>query len=287
MMSLVYRQLLKANENLEQQVHLRTLELKKELSERTRAEQEIEKTNIELLKSNSELDNFAYIASHDLKEPLRGIHNYSAFLLEDYGDKFDPEAKSKLQTLMRLTQRMEDSRVGRVDLALKEVDLNEVVYNVLHLLEIRLQESNVTVRIPKALPSVYCDKARIGEVFQNLITNAMKYNDKDEKWIEVGVIEEGEKVKELGSRIFYVRDNGIGIREKYFETIFMIFKRLHGRDKFGGGTGAGLTVVKKIIDRHHGHIWVESTYGEGTTFYFTLNMEGENANNGTSTNINC
>jgi signal transduction histidine kinase len=128
----------------------------------------------------------------------------------------------------------------------------------------------------------------------------MKYNDKEEKWIEIGFLQNEETTMapqapdEMGKTtkylvgdnngdllgkpklIFYVRDNGIGIREKHLDSVFRIFKRLHGRDKFGGGTGAGLTIVKKIIERHDGRIWVDSTFGEGTTFYFTLQGEKEN-----------
>ena len=115
----------------------------------------------------------------------------------------------------------------------------------------------------------------IGEVFRNLTSNAMKYNDKDEKWIEIGCtlqpVTRGIRTDcSVSAPVFYVRDNGIGIREKHLEAIFRIFKRLHGRDKFGGGTGAGLTIVKKIVERHGGRIWVESSPGEGTAFYFTL-----------------
>ncbi|HEY4591887.1 MAG TPA: ATP-binding protein, partial [Thermoanaerobaculia bacterium] len=223
------------------------------------------------------LDDFAYIASHDLKEPLRGIHNFSSFLLEDYGGKLDGEGRSKLETLMRLTRRMETlidsllqySRLGRVDLAIDRVDLNEIVAEILDSLAISLREEKVDVRVPRPLPAVRADRVRVGEIFHNLIVNAMKYNDKAEKWIEVGWRENPD-----GPPVFYVCDNGIGIPEKHHDAVFRIFKRLHGRDQYGGGTGAGLTIVKKIVERHHGRIWVESSAGEGTAFYFTL-QEGD------------
>ena len=231
--------------------------------------------SIELSRSNQELDDFAYIASHDLKEPLRGIHNYSTFLLEDYGDKLDATGKERLQTLTRLTVRMEAlindllhfSRVGRVELATVKSDLNRVVADVLDTLHISLEERGVEVRIPRPLPTVVCDETRVGELFRNLITNAAKYNDKAQKWIEISVSPTASPDE---GTVFYVRDNGIGIREKHFETIFRIFKRLHGRDKYGGGTGAGMSIVKKIVEGHGGRIWLESAEGEGTTFYFTL-----------------
>ncbi len=256
-------ELQQAKEVLEERVQERTLELRQR--------------NEELNQSNKELDDFAYIASHDLKEPLRGIHNFSSFLLEDYAGKLDEDGRSKLETLMRLTRRMETlidsllqfSRLGRVDLATDRVDLNEIVAEILDSLAISLQEEHVEVRVPRPLPAVRADRVRVGEIFYNLIVNAMKYNDKAEKWVEVGWREEPG-----GPPVFYVRDNGIGIPEKHHDAVFRIFKRLHGRDKFGGGTGAGLTIVKKIVERHHGRIWVESSAGEGTTFYFTL-QEGD------------
>jgi signal transduction histidine kinase len=249
--------LLSAKEDLEHRVLGRT--------------QELQAANVELQQSNRELDDFAYIASHDLKEPLRGIHNYSMFLLEDYGDKLNEDGKAKLETLMRLTRRMEVlidsllqfSRLGRVDLAIDEVDLDRTVAEVVDSLGINLEGEGVEIRIPRPLPTVRCDRARVGEIFYNLIVNAVKYNDKPRKWVEIGWLE-GEPP------VFYVRDNGIGIQEKHFDSIFRIFKRLHSREKFGGGTGAGLTIVKKIVERHNGRVRVDSSPGEGTAFYFTL-----------------
>ncbi len=234
---------------------------------------ELAQLNIELERSNNELDAFAYIASHDLKEPLRGIHNYSNFLMEDYGETINEEGKNKLKTLIRLTQRMEDlidsllhfSRLGRVDLSMQETDLNSIVNRSLDLLSARIEEMQVDIQIPRPLPIIYCDRVQVGEVFNNLIANAIKYNDQAEKIIEIGYIEEPPL-----PITFYVRDNGIGIRDKHFEAIFRIFKRLHGPSKYGGGTGAGLTIAKKIVERHGGKIWVDSTYDQGSTFYFTL-----------------
>jgi signal transduction histidine kinase len=252
-------------------------DLELRVDDRTR---ELARRNEELHQSNKELDDFAYIASHDLKEPLRGIHNFSNFLLEDYADKLDDEGRSKLETLMRLTRRMETlidsllqfSRLGRVDLAMDRVDLNQIVAEVLDSLAITLQEEKVEIRLPRRLPRVRADRARVGEIFANLVVNAVKYNDKPQKWIEIGTTQNGSS-PDAGPPVFYVRDNGIGIPEKHYDAVFRIFKRLHGRHKFGGGTGAGLTIVKKIVERHHGQIWIESSPGEGTTFYFTLQEE--------------
>ncbi|NIL97280.1 MAG: cyanobacterial phytochrome A, partial [Planctomycetales bacterium] len=199
---------------------------------------------------------------------------------EDYHDMLEADGQQKLQTLQRLCQRLEAfidsllqfSRLGRVELAVGEVDLNHVLDEVLDSLKISLEQKHFTVRHPERLPAVKCDGVRVREIFRNLITNAMKYNDKADKWIEIGwqPAEESRTDIPAGTPVFYVRDNGIGIPAKHQESIFRIFKRLHGRDQYGGGTGSGLTIVKKIVERHGGHIWVESTVGEGTTFFFTL-----------------
>ena len=262
----------------------------RDISERNKAEEqlrfyagELQGRNAELLRSNQELDEFAYIASHDLKEPLRGIHNYATFLLEDYESKLDAEGVDKLETLKRLTQRMDVlldslldfSRVGRLDFAIRTTDLNEVLEEVLDSLRINLKERGVEIRIPRPLPIIQGDRVRIGEVLRNLITNAMKYNDKPEKWIEIGHgidlgldASKSNEIEPITGRhtVFYVRDNGIGIPEKHFDAIFRIFKRLHARDEFGGGTGVGLTIVKKIIERHGGQIWIESARGARDVF---------------------
>lgn len=250
-----------------------------DISARKENEQALLKWNQALETSNQELDDFAYIASHDLKEPLRGIHNYSKILLEDHGETLDDEAQARCETILRLTRHMETlldtllyfSRVGRSELAVGPMDLDSVLGNVLESLDISLKERGILIQVPQIFPTVVCDGTRVGEIFRNLITNAMKYNDKSEKWIEIGYLDEQQNADEASRPlVFFVRDNGIGIREKHLGSIFRIFKRLHGREKFGGGTGAGLTMTKKMVERHGGRIWVESTYGEGSTFYFML-----------------
>jgi two-component system, chemotaxis family, sensor kinase Cph1 len=239
--------------------------------------------NVELERSNIELDAFAYVASHDLKEPLRGIHNYSTFLIEDYGDKLGADGNHKLATLMQLTQRMEDliesllrySRFGRAELLLQPIALDDIVESVLDVIKIS-QPSPVQLQIPRPLPQIECDRAQVTELFTNLISNALKYNDRDDKSIEIGYILPAETDDLVpadlarSQTVFFVRDNGIGVRAKHFENIFKIFKRLHPATKYGGGTGAGLTIVKKIVERHGGNIAIVSTFGEGSTFYFTL-----------------
>jgi light-regulated signal transduction histidine kinase (bacteriophytochrome) len=230
------------------------------------------------------LDAFAYIASHDLKEPLRGLHHFSHFLLEDHADRLTADGVEKLQTVMRLTQRMESllesllrySYLGRTELAVAEIDMQEVVEETVELLAARLQESQVKVRIQTPLPRVRADRVHVGEIFNNLLVNAIKYNNKDEKWVEIGcdVSDEGTPQQP----VFYVRDNGIGIAPQHHEAIFRIFRRLHGREEYGGGTGAGLTIVRKIIERHGGRIWLISQPGAGSTFSFTLGTCGDRTN---------
>jgi len=239
---------------------------------------ELASKNFELQRSNEDLDSFAYIASHDLKEPLRGIHNYANFLMEDYEQLLNEEGVTKLATLVRLTQRMEDminsllhfSQLGRADLTRKKVSLNELVQQAISTLTITRPQNEVEFRIPYLLPSIECDAAQIRELFTNLISNAIKYNDKINKWIEIGF-----DLGNTGSsyHTFYVRDNGIGISQEYFEKVFQVFRRLHDRDEFGGGTGVGLTITRKIVERHGGRIWIESTPTQGSTFYFTLATE--------------
>ena len=253
---------------------------------------ELAAINVELERSNAELDSFAYIASHDLKEPLRGIHNYSSFLIEDYSETLGDDGTEKLQTLMRLTQRMEDlissllhySRLGRADLRLHLVDLNKLVDGVIELLKVSQSEA-VDIVVPETLPQTKCDRTQITELFTNLVTNAIKYNDKPSKRVEIGFIPGSEALaqsifpdamqsalRETASvpTVFYVKDNGIGIRSHHIEAVFRIFKRLHAQSRYGGGTGAGLTIAKKIVERHGGSIWVESVFREGSCFYFTL-----------------
>ncbi|WP_443750857.1 sensor histidine kinase [Asticcacaulis solisilvae] len=157
------------------------------------------------------------------------------------------------------------SRLSRQDLAVQGADLNRIVRDIELMMEVTLRERNAVIAIPEALPTIICDVPRVTELFRNLITNAVKYNDKPEKRIEVGVAGQ-----EDGAPVFYVRDNGIGIEPRFFSDVFRIFKRLNEEDDAVKGTGVGLTFVKKIVERHGGRIWLESEPGAGTTFFFTL-----------------
>ena len=244
--------------------------------------------NAELARSNEELDAFAYVASHDLKEPLRGIHKYAHQLMEAV--PADDEERRKLESLMRLTLRMDSlldsllhfSRVGREELTLEKVDLNDVLAEAIEMVGSRTGDGRTQIAAPRPLPHVMCDRVRVREVLVNLLSNALKYNDKADKRIEVGYVEARETSLRHtfpgntdGHTVFYVRDNGIGIAPRHFDQIFKLFKRLHGRDEYTGGTGAGLTIVRKLVERHRGQVWPESVTGEGSTFFFTLSADDE------------
>ncbi len=263
------------------------IEYVKDISDRKQAENEVirardklEKYAADLEQSNRELEDFAYIASHDLKEPLRGIHNFAAFLLEDYEDKLDESGQAKLHTLIRLTRRLEMllddllhySRVGQSEMAMQETDAGQLARQTLETMETMLAERPVKVVIADNMPRVICDRTRVGEVLRNLIGNAVKYNDSRQPEVLIG----WETAADSGMAVLLVQDNGIGIPDKYQEKIFKIFKRLHGRDEYGGGTGSGLTLARKIIEQHGGRIWVTSEPGRGSTFRFTLPAGGEN-----------
>ncbi|QLE52552.1 GAF domain-containing protein [Nostoc sp. C057] len=267
---------------------------------------ELAKINLELERSNQELASFAYAASHDLKEPLRGIYNFSTVLLEDYAQVLDDDGIECLQTVVSLSVRMETlinallrlSQLGQAHLREQATDLNELLNQVINVFHASRQGCGlVDIRIPRPLPTIQCDRVLVNEVFSNLLGNAFKYNDKAEQWVEIGYLSQeegaGSRGQGAGSReqgaggageaiiyqspipnapcpIFYIRDNGIGIPQHHLETIFRLFKRLHSQEKYGGGAGAGLAIVKKIVELHNGQIWVESTVGVGSIFYFTL-----------------
>ncbi|MFH1897284.1 MAG: ATP-binding protein [Candidatus Desantisbacteria bacterium] len=257
--------------SLEQRVNERTQELGDvNVKLKTRAE--------ELEAVNKELDSFTYSASHDLKEPLRGIQSFSQFILEDYADKLDDTGKDYLKRLSNSAIRMKSliddllslSRISRIKNPYTSVDSGKLVRETIKGLRSIIEEKGAKIEIDDELPRVFCDEIKIQSVFHNLISNAIKYNDKKSPKIEIGV--EGQKEDGV---VFFVKDNGIGIKEEHFDNIFGIFKRLHGKDEYGGGTGAGLAIVKRVINDHGGKTWVKSTFGEGSVFYFSLPRKGK------------
>lgn len=233
--------------------------------------EKIERISRDLRDAQADADSFAHAASHDLKDHLHGIHHIATLLHRKQGDRLDEEGRQQVATILKLTQRMdtlvdallEHARIGKTMLAVENVDLDEVVDAVLVSIQATIAEHSVDVRRPARLGHALCNRELTHEVFANLIGNAIKYNDKADRWLEIGA-EHAHPVQ------YHVRDNGIGIAEADQQTIFKIFHRLHERDDYGGGAGIGLAFTRKIVERHGGRIWVKSMPGEGATFTFTL-----------------
>lgn len=240
----------------------------RDITERKQAEEQREMLQREIESANEELKNFAYVVSHDLKAPLRAISSLADWLSTDYADKFDDEGREHMRLLINRVRRMDGlidgillySRVGRVKETLVAVDLNRLVEEVLDMLA---PPANITVSIDNPMPTVMTEPTRIQQVFQNLLSNAIKYMDKPEGRIRIACSEEGRQWK------FSVTDNGPGIQRQHFERIFKLFQTLAPRDRVES-TGVGLALVKKIVEMYGGQVWVESTVGEGSTFFFTL-----------------
>jgi chemotaxis family two-component system sensor kinase Cph1 len=231
--------------------------------------------NTELSRSNVELDAFAYAASHDLKEPLRGMKNFSSLILRDADPALlDHDNRYRLQSIVGMAQRMQElidallhyAHVGRAAIRFRDVSIDAILQRIDTTLEMRLKDGPTALIVQKPLPSVQGDPTLIEELFTNLLTNAIKYNDKPEPWIKI----DHEPLADTGEIRITVRDNGIGISQKNHTAVFQIFRRLHARDRFGGGTGAGLTIAKRIVERHGGTLSLTSKIGEGTAFSFTL-----------------
>jgi len=231
-----------------------------------RMSQTLKKNFTELTKKNSELDQFAYVVSHDLKAPLRGIANIISWIEEDHEQDTTPEIRKNLALIKGRTSRLENminglleyARVGKVRKGMEKVNLSLLLQEVIDL----LVPQNYNVVIEGTMPELHTERLHIQQVFSNLISNAVKYNDKAEPSIFITAKEEKTLYR------FSVADNGKGIEKQYFEKIFVIFQTLQERDAFES-TGVGLAIVKKIIEDHKGTIMVESTPGEGTTFTFT------------------
>ncbi|TFW05388.1 PAS domain S-box protein [Oxalobacteraceae bacterium OM1] len=240
----------------------------RDISERKQAETRHARLLQEIAAANEELTNFAYVVSHDLKAPLRAIGSLADWLSTDYADKFDAEGKEHMRLLISRVHRMgalidgilQYSRVGRVKETPVSVDLNRLVRDVVDLLA---PPANIAVTIDESLPTIMTEPTRIQQVFQNLVSNAIKYMDKPEGRIHIGCARDGAYWR------FTVSDNGPGIEQRHYERIFQLFQTLAPRDKIES-TGVGLALVKKIVEMYGGKVTVDSEVGKGTAFGFTL-----------------
>lgn len=251
--------------------------LVQDITERELAKQEMERQADELRRSNQILDGFVHIASHDLREPLRGIRNFAAILEEDAADRLAEEDRAHLATIARLTDRMQNlitdlrtySRLERFEPPVERVPLDEVVEEALDMLSGAIEDSGARISVAEDLPAVRCNHANMVVVLQNLVNNAIKYTDTPPPEIEIGWRGAPDAPE------VYVRDHGIGIDPKNAERIFDMFKRLHPRDAFGGGTGAGLAIVRRAMELSGGSVDVESIPGEGSTFWLRFDGRSE------------
>lgn len=252
-----------------------------EVSERKKAEDALRKNEKklkaamdELSAANVEMESFVYTVSHDLKTPIVTIEGFIGALREDYGQVLTGDAEKYLRYMSDAALKMESlindllnlSRIGRMTEEKTVFPMGPIVHQSLELLKPRIDARGIQVSVQQNLPEVYGESKRIAQALDNLLSNAVKYigQDNPSPRIEIGVR------KENGENIFYIRDNGMGIEETYFEKIFKIFQRLPSAKRVEEGTGMGLTIVKRIIEYHGGRIWLDSKPGEGTTFFFIL-----------------
>jgi light-regulated signal transduction histidine kinase (bacteriophytochrome) len=249
----------------------------RDVSDRKRTEQQLRQTadllaqqTAELARSNEELERFAYIASHDLQEPLRMVASYTQLLARRYRGKLDEDADefigyavngaNRMQQLIR--DLLEYSRVGTRGGAFTSVDCGELVATVIGDLGAAIAETGATV-VAGDLPTVSADRSQLRQLFQNLVENALKYRSDTPPVVRIAASQDGDEWR------FSVQDNGIGVAPEYADRIFVIFQRLHTQAEYPG-TGIGLALCKRIVERHGGRIWVESAAGGGSTFHFTL-----------------
>jgi PAS domain S-box-containing protein len=251
-----------------------------DVTERKQAEIALRAAHEELKRSNSELEQFAYVASHDLQEPLRMVSSYTQLLGRRYAGKLDADAAEFMRYIVdgaaRMKQLIEDlltySRAGSRTKQFGPAELDAALRRALANLKVAIEEAGASLT-HDPLPSVHADEVQLAQVFQNLIGNALKFRSQAAPRIHIGVSDQGTHFE------IAVRDNGIGIEAQYFERIFMLFQRLHNRDDYPG-TGIGLAIVKKVVERHGGRIRVESKPGEGSAFIFTLPKQEKEASHG-------
>jgi PAS domain S-box-containing protein len=246
----------------------------RDITDRRKAEDALKEKREELERSNADLQQFAYVSSHDLQEPLRMVAGYVKLLEKRYRGKLDADADEFITFAIEGAQRMSElindllaySRVNTQGTELKPVDTNNPFNKALFNLQTAIQENEVLIT-HDPLPEVMGDETQLLQLFQNLMSNAIKFHGENKIHIHINAKMENDKW------IFSVKDNGLGIKKEYFDRIFMVFQRLHSRTEFPG-TGIGLSLCKRIVERHEGKIWVESKPGEGTTFFFSLKPVG-------------
>ncbi len=270
------------NESLERKVRERTAQLSasnaqllSEVVERKEAQRQLQELTENLKRSNLELEQFAYVASHDLQEPLRAVTSYTQLLSQRYQGQLDAKADKWVAYIVdgatRMQQLIHDllaySRVGTKGKEFQLTDCNAVFKQTLTNLQVAIAEKNAAVTCDP-LPTIMADGGQLVQLLQNLIGNAIKFSSSDVPEVHISA------VLKNAEWVFAVRDSGIGIAPEYAERIFLIFQRLHSRREYAG-TGIGLAICKRIVERHGGRIWVESQVGEGATFYFTIPAIGQ------------
>jgi PAS domain S-box-containing protein len=241
-----------------------------DISERKRAVQALAKRSEELQRSNADLEQFAYVASHDLQEPLRMVASYTELLSEHLAGRLDEKAEKYIHYAVDGAKRMQQlvkdllaySRAGTQGGTLGPIKSEIVVKNVLESLKVAIEESRAEI-VCDNLPTVHADAVQLGQVFQNLVGNALKFHDERPPHVHIGA------VRDNGEWVFSVKDDGIGIDKEYAERVFQMFQRLHERGRYDG-SGIGLAIAKKIVERHGGRIWFDSQLEKGATFYFTM-----------------
>ena len=241
-------------------------------------QEKLTKTIKKLEISNSELQQFAYVASNDLKEPLRMVTSFLQLLKQRYKYELDSDANEFIDFAVDGAKRMHNliedllaySRIMTQGKEFDVMDMEEVLEHVIINLKVFIDETHAEITYDP-LPKIWADESQMIQLLQNLIENSIKYRNQEVPKIHVSVKEEEEEW------IFSVRDNGIGIASKHAQKIFMIFKRLHTNQEYDG-TGIGLAIIKRIIDRHSGRVWVESELGQGSTFFFTISKKLQNSN---------